>query len=367
MIQAFCAHDDLLALTSIDKTAFATRFCNPRLQKLCFKTVNDTEQFLSYCQALQEKETEEQILQEVNALTLTISAQFTAEQYDLLFTYLSGIQHLTIYSEKGNYSNLSASFKAAQRLNLHHLAAIKPDNRDSDKVKKPLPNELWQFTALETLTIRGFKNVTSIEDIGQLKALKSLTLDTMPLLKALPASLGQLDKLEALTLKYLISIAVFPEEIGQLKALKSLTLEGMYSISKLPASLGQLDKLETLTLAQLPFLKTLCEEIVQLTALKSLELNYLGKLQALPASIGQLDNLEALTLESLNGITILPEEIGHIRALKIVKLIDMEHLTIIPKKLAQIVVVSKGPVFQIWSQYVSGQDINLNPIRSVHS
>jgi hypothetical protein len=66
MIQAFCAHDDLLALTSIDKTAFATRFCNPRLQKLCFKTVNDTEQFLSYCQALQEKKTEERILQEVS-------------------------------------------------------------------------------------------------------------------------------------------------------------------------------------------------------------------------------------------------------------------------------------------------------------
>jgi hypothetical protein len=64
MIQAFCSHDDLLALTSVDKTAFASRLCNLCLQKLSFDTVKDTAQFLSYCQAIQEREAEERILEE---------------------------------------------------------------------------------------------------------------------------------------------------------------------------------------------------------------------------------------------------------------------------------------------------------------
>jgi hypothetical protein len=149
MIQGFCSHDDLLSLTAIDKTALATRFCNPPLQKLCFKTVSDTEQFLAYCQTLQAKELvlEEgqksrkrlkpalspaptthftlltrDHLQTVKALTLTLSEQLTAEQYELLFTYLPEIHHLTLHSRKNNHGDLGALFKAAQPLNLHHLA-----------------------------------------------------------------------------------------------------------------------------------------------------------------------------------------------------------------------------------------------------
>jgi hypothetical protein len=145
MIQGFCSDKDLLSLTSVNKAGLATRFCNPRLQQLSFRTVKDTEQFLSYCQAIKEEaqalilEKEPKIrtglksafsfdpttrfplftrdLQAVNALTLTISAQSTAEQYDLLFTYLPGIQHLTLYSTR-SHDALGALCKAAQHLTL---------------------------------------------------------------------------------------------------------------------------------------------------------------------------------------------------------------------------------------------------------
>jgi hypothetical protein len=261
MIQAFCAHDDLLSLTSVDKAALATRFCNPRLQKLCFKTVTDIEQFLSYCQAVQEKEAQARILEEgqksrkrlksalssdptmrfisftqeqlqaVKALTLTLSEQFTAEQYNLLFTYLPRIQYITIYSMRENQCTLGTLFKAAQHLTLHSLAIFNTDDshgrRNFNKIEEHLLDGLWQFTALEALTISGFKDITSIEEIGQLKALKSLTLDNLRLLNALPASLGQLNKLEGLTLKWLNNITALPKEIGQLNALRSLTLNRM--------------------------------------------------------------------------------------------------------------------------------------------
>jgi hypothetical protein len=69
MIQAFCSDDDLLSLTAVDKTAFATRFCNPRLQKLSFKTEQDIVQFLAYCQAIQDRQAQELILEEGQAVS----------------------------------------------------------------------------------------------------------------------------------------------------------------------------------------------------------------------------------------------------------------------------------------------------------
>jgi Leucine-rich repeat (LRR) protein len=349
MIQSFCSHNDLLALTSVDKTAWATRFCNLPLQKLCFKTVENTKQFLACCQASQEGEVQALIpeeetisrqqaklasssnlmqfisfnrehLQATKALTLTISDQFTAEQYDLLFTYLPEIQHLTIHST-ASASSLSTLFKAAQRLTLYHLTITCPnylnrrrDFENSEFMKDYLPNELWQFTTLEKLTIRGFENVVSIsEEIGQLKALKSLELSALGLW-SLPTSIGQLNKLEALTLKKLKRITLLPEEIGQLNALKSLTLEDMDNLYALPTSLWQMDKLEALTLENLRDITALPREMGQLNALKSLTLKNMDSLKTLPASLEQLSKLEVLTLEDL-FITAL-EDIGQLNALR---------------------------------------------------
>jgi Leucine-rich repeat (LRR) protein len=366
MIQAFCVHDDLLALTAVDKAAWATRFCHPRLQKFAFKTVKDTEQFLSHCQALEEKEAQALTLEKeqkigtewkpvlssdtitrfpflfrehwqgIKALTLTLSAQFTAEQYNLLFASLPGIQHLTIYSEKGNHVALGPLLKAAQHLTLHH-AFISPNPNNYGAFEQDhLPDELWQLTPLKILTIRGFENVVSIsEDIGQLKALKSLTLSFMYSLNALPVNLEQLNKLEALTLHSLTLITTLPEAVGQLTALKSLELNRLGKLEALPTNLGQLKKLEALSLRAL-CISTLPKNISQLAALKSLKLNNLWKLEVLPASLGQLNTLEALTLKELNRLTTLPEDIGQLTALKLLKLRCLQALEALPTSLGQL-------------------------------
>jgi Leucine-rich repeat (LRR) protein len=389
IIQAFCSHDDLLALSSVDKAALATRFCNPRLQNLCFKTVKDTEQFLSYCQAVQDREAEELILEEgkksrkrlkpallpdfttrflsftrehlqaIKALTLTLSDQFTAEQYDLLFTYLPGIQHLTIYSTKGSYCALGPLLKALQCLTLHYLYLLLVENNGShsrrgfneiedsfDYSEDNLPDELWQLTTLETLMIYCSESIYPIskaksnshlpifpEKISHLKALKSLELNQLEF-KALPASIRQLDKLEALAL-WGLPIAALPEDMGQLTALKSLRLHSLM-IKTLPVSIKRLKKLEALTLDDLPCITSLPEDISQLTTLKSLKLGCMGKLKALPTSIGQLNKLETFTLKELKNITFLPKEIGQLTALKSLTLQDLPKFETLPASIGQL-------------------------------
>jgi hypothetical protein len=358
MIQGFCSNEDLLSLTSVNQAALASRFCNPRLQKLSFNTIKDTKQFLAYCQAGQDRQAQalmvekkpkirtwltsalsphtttrfislnQEYLQAVKALTLTLSDPFTAEEYDLLFSFLPELQQLTVYFEGDNPTDLGSLLKATQHLNLHDLAIVQPRytsygfprntsySESSVKVEDHLPDELWQLTTLKTLIISGFRNIYSIsEDIGRLTELKSLTLEDMGSLKTLPVSLEQLDKLEALTLRELYNITALPEEMGQLKALKSLTLWDIHKLEALPASFGQLDKLEALTLRELYNITALPEEMGQLKALKSLTLREIHKLEALPASFGQLHKLEALTLRHLN-ITALPEEMGQFKSLK---------------------------------------------------
>jgi Leucine-rich repeat (LRR) protein len=283
-------------------------------------------------------------LQAIKALTLTVSDQFTAEQYELLFTYLPRIQHLSIYSysNRAFHGDVHTLLKAAQPLTLHHLVLINLTRYNGDH-KDILPNELWQFTTLKTLTIRGFAKLSFIpENIDQLQELTLLDLDFSNLdgviphrIRKLPDSLWRLKKLEKLILRNLIRVEI-PESIGQLSALKSLTLEDMHLLKMLPSSLWRLNKLESLTLNNLE-ITALPEEMGQLKALKSLTLSILY-IKGLPASLGQLDNLEVITLESLDNITTLPEAMNQLKAIKVVKLINMKKLGTLPGRLAQLVV-----------------------------
>jgi hypothetical protein len=82
---------------------------------------------------------------------------------------------------------------AKPRNTLHYLAIFNTsdphDPRDFNKIEDALPDGLWQFTTLETLTISGFQHIHSIsEEVGQFKALKSLKLKPMRSLTTLPAS-----------------------------------------------------------------------------------------------------------------------------------------------------------------------------------
>jgi Leucine-rich repeat (LRR) protein len=409
MVQSFCSTDDLLSLTSVDKTALATRFCNPPLQQLFFKTVADTEQFLAYCRASQDREAHDlsledtqksrkrlkfkapktisslstlfsiERLQEIKRLTLTVSEQFTLEDYQLLFTYLPQINQLTIRIPTQNRSFLRPIlpkpilpkqssgfllpslpttqtshflvplFQAARHLTLHHLALIKlssqpktyhsrsPGSRSCfihthNNVEYHLLNELRRFTTLETLLLEGFNEISHIpEGIGQLTALKSLTLNNMRALNGLPANIVHLTKLETLILES-SDITALPDEIGQLNQLKMLSLNDL-GIAALPEGIGQLGNLETLIINNLPIIK-LPNEIGQLNALKSLTLQSIY-LQALPETIGQLKALQSLTIKNTSSLKTLPASVGKLDKLEVL-ILESSGLSAVPEEIGQL-------------------------------
>jgi hypothetical protein len=181
MIQRLCAHKDLLALTAINKVAFATRFANPRLQHLYFSKTMQVDQFLACCKAIPEGIVASalrtrQAFQPIYVLTLALSKQLSVKQSERLFAYLPGITELKIrLAAEQRVFSLERLFKAAQYLRLTRLCiASLPYHRR--KLDDALPAALWQWTSLKTLKLHvanGFIYVP--EEIGKLTRLTSFS------------------------------------------------------------------------------------------------------------------------------------------------------------------------------------------------
>jgi Leucine-rich repeat (LRR) protein len=396
-VQSLCSHQDLLALTAVDKAAFAQRFDNPPLQHLHFSAAPQVTAFLRCCQETQQTAKlngtirSREHFQTVHSLTLTLSDQLNIEQCISLFAFVPGVTCLKInLTDEQRLISLAPLLEAARYLALKHLyIAGSPKISFSLSYRfeeDPVPNRVWQWGTLETLSIvnfigtwripdeignlaqltslrikvkcggvqqaipfpesmgqltqleslilEGFLGVRALpEAIGQLRALKTLELTEVSI-RALPASVWRLPRLEQLSLDRLL-FEKLPDEIGQFPALKSLALKNM-GFRELPKSLGQLTKLEQLIVEKLYYLQEIPAEIGQLRALKSLTLNQIFLPKTLPASVGQLDKLEVLTLRDLNHLESLPDEIGQLTALHSLNLSSMRSLRALPTSLAQL-------------------------------
>jgi Leucine-rich repeat (LRR) protein len=325
MIQSLCLPQALLALTSINKAAFATRFYNPALMHLYFATSVQIEQFLSNYETKQTSAVftgairTRKDFQSIKALTLTLSDTQSVEQAARLFTCLPGVIRLEIRLA-GNQciAFLGPLLKAARYLTLTHLAINREDNEPGELAHLALPAELWQWHSLKILDLSVLDNIHSIpEDIGKLINLTELCLGASKAnseLIAFPESLGQLTKLERLEIRKFSALHTLPQAIGQLIALKSLTLSELNALTTLPTSLCQLNKLEVLQLYDLGIDK-LPKAINQLSALKTLLLWNMGRVTTLPAGVWQLNELEVLGLWDL-GIDNVPEAISQLSTLK---------------------------------------------------
>lgn len=234
----------------------------------------------------------------------------------------------------------------------------------------------------------GCKKITMLpENIGKLKNLQILVLDTCSNLKTLPESIGQLSNLRELRLSGCESITTLPESIGKLSNLVELSLEtnitnknqaalnslchlylyrfctvpknieqlgarylkrhplldeelllqniGCKSLTTLPGSIGQLKNLQKLYLGYCENLKTLPENIGQLQKLQVLNLEWCDNFKTLPESIGELQNLQTLDLSGCVNFEMLPESIGQLRNLKRLYL-RVCNLTTIPESIVEL-------------------------------
>lgn len=193
-----------------------------------------------------------------------------------LRTLIIQIRHLTsLPAEIGQLSNL-------------HSLTIEDNNL------MPLPAEMNQLRHLHNLSMWIFNPalLLGLEQFSDLD-LHSLTIEAYGSmgLTALPTGLGQLSKLQSLTI-YGEELTSFPAELGRLSNLRSLDISGASQLKVIPPELGQLNNLRILCISG-------C------------------KLTALPATLGMLSNLQELTLKgSCLTAKSLPDELYQLRQLR---------------------------------------------------
>lgn len=217
-----------------------------------------------------------------------------------------------------------------------------------------LPSDIWRLSALKILSINSFFFDSKILDfcnlhvddstsfLGDLKKLENLTLGGMMLkvpeeirnlsnlkvlrlfnrfteggLWTIPTFIGNLEKLEILTISWAV-IEEVPEEIGNLTNLKVLNLSHI-TMSSLPTCIGNLKKLEVIHIEiglsnrgrpQDFWLPSQCWQLYALR--KIVIIGWEETSISIPSSIEQLQNLQELYLK---GNVTLPKEIGSLKRL----------------------------------------------------
>ncbi len=244
-----------------------------------------------------------------------------------------------------------------QRRALRDIAACREDGAASLNLKNPvgskeLPSELWTLTQLKDLTLWWNKLENLPEDIGRLKNLESLSVESDQL-KQLPnqiVSLSHLRHLEVIGSQ----MTELPADFGNLSALRTIILQRT-QLHELPNGFGELNRLEVAEmdfnrlgklpddLSGLTNLRVLTLQGHQLSALpktvgelSAMEELYLGgnQLGRLPNEISNLRNLETLAIEK-NQIHSLPQWIGHLSKLQHL-FVESNQLTKIPREIEQL-------------------------------
>jgi len=182
------------------------------------------------------------------------------------------------------------------------------------------------FTNVKDMDDAAMKEILEIVASLQPSTITTLQLQTLPLIRSLPDSIGQLANLTTLTMTHLPLFESLPDSIGQLPNLKTLTMADLPLFESLPDSIGELAKLETLTMTDIPVIKSLPDSIGQLASLKTLAMTDLSLFESLPDSFGELAKLETLTMADLLVIESLPDSFGGLAKLET---LTMTHLPLI--------------------------------------
>ncbi len=145
-------------------------------------------------------------------------------------------------------ANLSLSDTKLHELpsSFGNLSALKTLSLQGNPRLESLPQSFGQLSGLQALTLTG-NHIRALPSMSGASSLQTLTVDEAALEK-LPADFSTLGNLAHLSLSN-TKLRELPADIGNLQALKTLTLRNNEKLGALPASIKQLPHLEELTLS----------------------------------------------------------------------------------------------------------------------
>jgi len=176
-----------------------------------------------------------------------------------------------------------------------------------------LPTEIGNLTQLEYLKINLKGNIPA--SIGNLKKLQILDLSNGDLTGDLPIELYSLSELTLLSLQKNKLSGSIHENISQLSKLKFLNLWTNQFSGQLPLGICKLNNLEKLTLSENKFTGTIPDSIGNNNKISELWINNNSFEGNLPNSISQLSLINTLSINN-NNFTALPDSIGKMKELQ---------------------------------------------------
>ncbi|XP_039166156.1 uncharacterized protein LOC104439777 [Eucalyptus grandis] len=180
--------------------------------------------------------------------------------------------------------------------------------------------EVWggwseiKMEKLKVLNLTGCPDLLFTPNLSGYKDLEILILERCSHLVKLHPSIGSLQRLVSLNLKFCSQLNGLPVELGRATALKELFIDRT-SVREIPISIGNLKQLKILSGFKCFPLTHLPRSISYLTALSELLLDG-AKMIELPSSLGELLNLRRLSLRDCHCLKKLPDSIGRMWSLK---------------------------------------------------
>ena len=181
----------------------------------------------------------------------------------------------------------------------------------SNQLTGAIPAELGNLTKLELLSLEGNRLTGAIPaELGSLTNLEVLRLEFNQLTGAIPAELGILSNLTDLYLQDNELTGKIPAELGSLSNLTDLYLQDNELTGEIPAELGDLTSLQSLWLQGNQLTGEIPAELGGLTNLTDLDLFSNQLTGEIPAELGSLTNLVSLDLPNNELTGEIPAELG---------------------------------------------------------
>ena len=173
-----------------------------------------------------------------------------------------------------------------------------------------LPPELGNLTALRTLSITGSQLGEELPpELGNLTALQTLTITDSQLDGELPPELGNLSNLETLTIIDSEIAGELPPELGNLTALRSLYIADSRLCGEIPPEMDGLAGLRELYLRGNQLTGEIPDAMARLVGLETLDLADNQLTGEIPSWLAGLSNLSTLDLSNNQLAGELPPEL----------------------------------------------------------